>query len=134
MILPFNTSIRRTNSTNRAGFTFVEVLAAMVFMGILIPVVLQGLAVANRAGVAAERRVIASRLGNNFLNQYSISNQWQNAPNSGNFAPEFPTFSFNLEQTSWDVDTMREMRLRITYPVQSVPYSITLSTLVNESQ
>ncbi|MCD8534018.1 MAG: hypothetical protein LR011_04185 [Verrucomicrobia bacterium] len=105
----------------------------MVFMGILIPVVLQGLAVANRAGVAAERRVIASRLGNNFLNQYSISNLWQNAPSSGTFSPEFPTFSYSLEQTSWDVDTMREMRLHITYPVQSVPYTITLSTLVNES-
>lgn len=106
----------------------------MIFLGVLIPVILHGLAVANRAAVAAERRTIASQLGYNLLTEYSLSNLWQNAPGSGNFAPEFENFQWFLQQQTWQEDTMRELRLEVTYPVQGQTFSLTLSTLVNESQ
>ena len=35
-----------------AGFTFIETLAAMLFMAIVIPVVVQALLIANRAGIS----------------------------------------------------------------------------------
>ena len=44
----------------RAGFTLVEVLAAMIFLGILGPVVISGLLTASRAGEVAERSTIAA--------------------------------------------------------------------------
>ena len=43
-MLPSN---QRTNF--RSGFTFVEVLAAMFFMALVVPVVMHGFALANRA-------------------------------------------------------------------------------------
>ena len=39
-----------------AGFTLAEVLAALVFMAILIPVALEGLSIASRAGEVAARK------------------------------------------------------------------------------
>ena len=47
----------------RHGFTLVEVLAALAFLGILIPVVVSALTVSNRAAVIAERSVIAANSG-----------------------------------------------------------------------
>ncbi len=72
-----NTSRFRQRIRSRAGFTFAEVLAALVFMAIVIPVVMQGISIANRAGVGAERKEIAVQLAANMLNQLSISNLWQ---------------------------------------------------------
>ena len=54
---------------SRQGFTFAEVLAAMVFMAILLPVVMQGLILANRASVIAERKRTAVHLGNSLLTE-----------------------------------------------------------------
>ena len=48
-------------------------------MAIVIPVVMQGVSIANRAGVGAERKEIAVQLAANMLNQLSISNLWQTA-------------------------------------------------------
>ena len=78
-----NISRFRQRIRSRAGFTFAEVLAALVFMAIVIPVVMQGISIANRAGVGAERKEIAVQLAANMLNQLSISNLWQTAQASG---------------------------------------------------
>ena len=40
-------------SRRQAAFTLVEVLAALTFMAIVVPVAIQGVRVANRAGVAS---------------------------------------------------------------------------------
>jgi len=49
----------RRNHRSDFAFTFVEVLAAMVFMGILMPVVISALTLSNRAAVTAERSAMA---------------------------------------------------------------------------
>src|SRR5438309_1626171 len=53
----------------RGGFTFVEVLAALTFLAILVPTLLGALSIANRASVMAERSAIAGQLGENKLNE-----------------------------------------------------------------
>ena len=85
-----NISRLRQRIRSRAGFTFAEVLAALVFMAIVIPVVLQGISIANRAGVGAERKEIAVQLAVNMLNQLSVSNLWQTAQASGTFDQDYP--------------------------------------------
>ena len=61
-------------------------------MAIVIPVVLQGISIANRAGVGAERKEIAVQLAANMLNQLSVSNLWQNAQASGTFEQDSISF------------------------------------------
>src|SRR6187401_1688498 len=43
----------------RAAFTLVEVLAALAFMAIVIPVAVDGLRVANLAGQVGQRKAVA---------------------------------------------------------------------------
>ena len=52
----------------RAGFTLAEVLAALLFMAIVIPVAVQGLQIASRAGSVSERKALGARLAESKLN------------------------------------------------------------------
>ena len=45
-----------------AGFTLVEVLAALLFMAIVIPVAVEGLRIASLAGQVAQRKSVAARV------------------------------------------------------------------------
>lgn len=106
----------------------------MVFMAILIPVVLEAITIANRAGIGAIRMNTASTMGNNLLHELILDNQWQNAGGSGDFGTEHPGYKWQLNQASWTEDTMRLLTLEVFYPVQGQERSIVLSTLVDESE
>ena len=67
----------------RAAFTLAEVLAAMLFMAIVIPVAVQGLRVASLAGEVGQRKMIATRIGNKVLNELKVMGQLQSTGQSG---------------------------------------------------
>ena len=50
------------------AFTLAEILAALVFMAILIPVAMEGLSVASRVGVTAARKTEAALVAERVLN------------------------------------------------------------------
>ena len=116
------------------GFTFVEVLAAMLFMAILVPVIVQGLTIANRAGVIAERKRIASQLADSLLSEIMVTEEWRNGDEEGDFGEEWPGYRWILQTQAWDVDTMRMITLQVMYRVQEKDYSVILSTLAPEEE
>ena len=128
-----NISRFRQRIRSRAGFTFAEVLAALVFMAIVIPVVMQGISIANRAGVGAERKEIAVQLAANMLNQLSISNFWQTAQASGTFEQDYPGYAWSMQQQTWPDGDMQQLTLEVTYPLQGRIFTVELSTLVDDS-
>jgi len=119
----------------RAGFTLAEVLAALVFMAIVIPVALQGLRVASRAGSVAERKAVATRLAERKLNELIVTGQWQSAAARGTMQEGWQTYDWELESESWTEDgAMRVLTVRVTVPVQGQDYNVRLSTLVDATQ
>jgi len=128
-----NSAPRRRCAASRAGFTFAEVLAAMVFLGVLIPVVIEGLGLASRAGEVAERKSIAAQLAANQLNELIVTGEWESGQNSGDFGLEWPGYSWQLQNSTWSVDTMTELDLIVTYQVQGRDYFVRLATLVDSS-
>ena len=122
----------RFRSTEKA-FTFAEVLAAMVFMAILIPVVMQGLSLANRASVFAERKRMAAFLANGKLNEIVSTESWSFSSNRGDFSPEYSMYQWELLQPGWEQDNMQELTCVVTFQVQGRDYQIQLSTLVEDS-
>ncbi len=115
------------------GFTFVEVLAALVFLGILIPVVISALTVANRAAVVAERSTIAVQLGENRLNELMLAAAWTTAESRGDFGQEWPGYRWELKRQDWQSGAMTELTLEVFFPVQGQEHEVRLTTLTNES-
>ncbi len=128
---PFKAKSFRFRSTEKA-FTFAEVLAAMVFMAILIPVVMQGLSLANRASVFAERKRMAAFLANGKLNEIISTESWSFSSNRGDFSPEYSMYQWELLQSGWEQDNMQELTCVVTFQVQGRDYQIQLSTLVED--
>lgn len=118
---------------SRAAFTFVEVLAAMVFLGILMPVVISALLTANRASVVAERSTVAAQLAENKLGELMLANAWSSASSGGDFGDEWTGYRWELTKPSWKTGEMTELTLSVFYKAQGTEHEARLTTLVNSS-
>jgi prepilin-type N-terminal cleavage/methylation domain-containing protein len=116
----------------KRGFTFIEVLAAMLFMAIVIPVAVRALTLSNRGGVVAERKRVAMRLADTVLTESVITESWRDGEVEGDFEGEWPGYSWIIEEDEWDEDTMRVITAQVSFDVQGREYSVRLSTLVEE--
>lgn len=126
---------KRSSSAKRRGFTLAEVLAALVFMAIVIPVALQGLRIASRAGSVAERKAVAARLAERKLNELIVTRQWQSSAAKGTMQEGWQTYDWELESASWAEDgAMRQLTVKVTVPVQGQDYDVRISTLVDATQ
>ena len=115
------------------GFTLVEMLAAMLFVAIVIPAAARGLILANRAGVVAERKRVAAELADYLLTETIVTEAWTDGYQEGDFGEEWPEYRWILEEESWDEDTMRVVSVEVLFNVQETEYAVRLSTLVEES-
>jgi prepilin-type N-terminal cleavage/methylation domain-containing protein len=114
------------------GFTLAEVLAALAFMAIVIPVTLLGLRVASRAGIVAERKATATRLAERKLNELIVTGQWQSAASKGTVQEGVQSYSWRLQSEPWAEDSaMRLVTVFVTVPVQGQDYDVPVSTLVD---
>lgn len=118
-----------------SGFTFIEVLAALLFLAILVPAIVGGLTLSNRVSVLSERKAIAAELAENKLNEQLIGNSWlAGASTSGDFGEDYPGYRWEMTQESWQGDTMNQMTqlsMEVFFPVQGKEHSVRLTTLAN---
>ena len=114
------------------AFTLAEVLAALTFMAIVIPVAIEGLHIANRAGVVAQRKTIAARVAERVLNEALIGSQSQ--ARNGVVQEGSMDYRWSIRQTTWPEDTMRVVTAEVVFFVQGQEHDVRLSTLVSNAQ
>ena len=120
-------------SESRAGFTLAEVLAALLFMAIVIPVAVQGLRTASLAGEVAQRKSIATRVADRVLAESVITTNWNASTQSGLVEEDGLEFRWTLQNSAWLEDPLRLLSVEVTYVVQNRDYMVHLSTLVDGS-
>ncbi len=116
------------------GFTLVEALAALAFLAIVIPVAVQAIQLASRAGQVAARKLVAARVADRVLNELIVTGQWKNSAASGTAAEGLSEFRWQLQSESWQKDSLRQLTLQVTYAVQGRDYHVRLSTLLDGNQ
>ncbi len=116
-----------------AGFTLAEVLAALVFMAIVIPVAVQGLRVASLAGQVGARKVVATRTAERVLNELVVLRQWQSPTQNGTVEEGALQYRWSMRLDTWNQGVLRLLTVEVTFPVQSQDYAVNLSTLVDTS-
>ena len=114
----------------QAGFTLAEVLAAMLFMAIVIPVAVGALRIASLAGEVATRKAVAARIADRVLNEMIVTGQAQKNAQSGKVqeGPIEYTWTMNIESSG--LDTLRLATVEVKFPAQGKDYDVKLSTLV----
>ena len=133
--MKFKPATSKSHGANRLGaFTLAEVLAALTFMAIVIPVAIEGLRIANRAGVVAQRRTVAARVAERVLNEALVGGQSQSGARTGVVQEGTMDYRWSIRYTTWPEDTMRVVTAEVIFLVQGQEHDVRLSTLVSNAQ
>ena len=123
------TTCKQPGVRARAGFTLVEVLAALVFMAIIIPVTLQAISVASRAGTVGERKAAAARIAERVLNDLLVTGGLQQTTQTGNVDEGTRQYKWTMRTEPWSQDAMSIVTVTVNYEVQGREYDVNVSTL-----
>jgi len=115
------------------AFTLAEALAALAFLAIVIPVAIEALHVASRAGVVAQRKAAAAQFADRQLNELLITGQWRQGNSSGTVESGAARYRWRLRSESWERDAMKRLSLSVQYDAQGREYEVELTTLIDEN-
>ena len=133
--MKFKSATSKAPVARRTGaFTLAEVLAALTFMAIVIPVAIEGLHIANRAGVVAQRKTVAVRVAENALNEALVSSQSQGGARNGVVQEGAVEYRWSVRYSIWPEDAMRVVTAEVLYLVQGQEHDVRLSTLVGNER
>lgn len=120
------------------GFTLAEVLAALLLMAIVIPVAIDGMHIAARAGDVAALKGEAARVAQRVLNENVVTTNWTQSSQSGTIAEGQRQYRWSLHSDNWTQDPNQNVILQLSvevfYTAQGRQYSVRMSTLVDSSQ
>jgi Tfp pilus assembly protein PilV len=115
----------------RGGFTLAEVLAALLFLAIVIPTAVEALHVASLAGEVAARKSEAARVADRVLNESLVTTNWTGGVQNGTITEGILDFRWKLTTQTWPQDSMQLLTAEVTYSAQGKDYSVKMSTLAN---
>src|SRR5215468_9698792 len=125
------------NQGQALGFTLAEVMAALVFMAIVIPVALEALSIAGRAGEVAGRKQQAALVAERILNENIVTTNWDKAVQNGTVRQGLRDFRWTLRSEPWNEDpnqsNLRLLSIEVLFDAQGRDDSVKLSTLVDNS-
>ena len=130
-------AIRKSAQRQPAAFTLAEVMAALVFMAIVIPVAMEALSIASRAGGVAARKGEAALVAERILTESIITTNWDKAVQNGLVRQGIRDFRWTLRTEPWNEDPnqsdLRLLTVEVTYAAQGQDYGVKLSTLVDSA-
>ncbi len=118
--------------THNSAFTLAEVLAALLFLAIVIPTAVEALHVASLAGEVAARKGVAARIADRVLSESLVTTNWTSGNQSGTITEGFLDFKWKLTSATWPSDPMQLLAAEVTFSAQGKEYSVKLSTLANQ--
>ena len=120
-----------------AGFTLAEVLAALLFMAIVIPAAIEGMHIASLAGTVAERKGEAARVAQRLLTENLVTTNWNQGVQTGNLVEGQRQFRWTMQNDPWNQDpnqnVIRLLSVEVFFTAQNREYSVRMSTLADSS-
>jgi Tfp pilus assembly protein PilV len=131
-------AMKGARSRSTAGFTLAEVLAALLFMAIVIPAAIEGMHIASLAGTVAQRKGEAARVAQRLLVENLVNTNSSQSVQSGTLTEGQRQFNYTMRSDPWSRDTsqnvIRQLSVEVKFTAQNRDYSVRMSTLVDSSQ
>lgn len=117
------------------GFTLIEVLAALLLAGIVLPVALRCASLASNAADTARRHTEAAALARSKLSELVSTGDWQtSAARGGSFGADWPDYRWSASVQNWTFTKadLRRLDVEVTWNARGAGdvQSVTFSTLV----
>ena len=115
---------------NTRAFTLAEVLAAMLFLAIVIPAAVEAMHLASLAGEVAARKAAATRVADRILNESLVTTNWTGGTQSGKTGEGTLDFDWTLTTQTWPEDSALQLvTAEVKFTAQGKDYSVKLNTL-----
>jgi len=126
--------VRISKPNRNHAFTFAEILAAMFFMALVIPVAMQAITISSDAGSMAKRKSVAVQLGDALLQELAITDTWRTGNQSGQFEQPYEEYSWQIRNEPWHQQGLTQLSLEVEYLVRERPQIVVLTTLVPDEE
>jgi hypothetical protein len=107
-------------------------------MAIVIPVAIEGMHIASRAGTVSERKGEAARVAQRLLAETLVTTNWNQAVQGGVLTEGKREFAWTMHSDPWTQDpsqnVIRQLSVEVKFAAQGQDYSVRMSTLVDSSQ
>ncbi len=121
----------RCTSNSPRGFTFVELLATIVLISIVMPVVMRSIGLCTQIAGQSRRQVEAVCLAKTKLTELTAAQDWQNGSSRGDFGTDWPGYEWTMTLATWAEDaSVRQLDLTVSWRSVGRQRKVTLSTLV----
>lgn len=116
------------------GFTLVEILAALLFIGLILPAAMKGVSLASTLASASARKYEAMGLAETKLAEVIVEEDWQSG-GTGKFEEPFDEYEWTLDVSqSGAVAGLKEIDLIVFWQQRNRRREVTLSTYIYENQ
>ena len=106
----------------------LQVLAALLFMAIVIPVAMHGVSVASRAGILGQRKATAMRVAERLLDELIVTDQVNSGATNGSIVEGDTTYPWTVRSEDWPEGEMTQVTVRVSFDVQGNTFEVSAST------
>jgi prepilin-type N-terminal cleavage/methylation domain-containing protein len=120
-----------SNSRNRSGgFTFIELLVTVVLIAIIMPVAMKSIGLCTRLAGQSRRQIEAASLARLKLTDLTVTGDWQNGNQRGDFGTDWPGYEWTTAVTNWTDASVRQIDLTVSWQSAGRQREVTLTTLM----
>ncbi len=120
-----------SSALRSSGFTFVELLATVVLISIVMPVVMRTIGLCTQIAGQSRRQVEAVCLAKTRLTELTAAQDWQNGSSRGDFGTDWPGYEWTMTLATWAEDaSVRQLDLTVSWRSVGRQRKVTLRTLV----
>ena len=129
--MKFATATNKHFPSGNAAFTLAEVLAALLFMAIVIPAAVEALHIASMSGEIAVEKAQAARIADRILNESLATTNW-NQSAIGTVTENGREFHWTLRNESWPADSsLQLLTAEVSFTARGRNQVVRLNTLAN---
>lgn len=120
-------------SRQSAGFTLMEVLAAMALLAFILPAVMKGISIATVLASDSTRKITAAELAENRLAEVLLLEEWKDGSARGDFGDEYPGYRWTMTTSDWNEVGLKQIELSVAWTQRGYDKEFLLTTLMYES-
>ena len=112
------------------GFTFVELLATVVLIAVIMPVAMRSIGLCTRLAGQSQRQIEAASLAKAKLTELTVSGEWENGDQRGDFGTDWPVYEWSATVANWTEASVRQVDVTVSWRSAGREQQVTLSTLM----
>lgn len=126
---------RKKKKTAARGFTLIEILAALLLIGLVLPAVMKGISMVSMLASDSGHKYEALDLAETKLAEVLLEESWKNSSSlTGRFENEYEDYEWVVNASDWTEVGVKQVDVFVHWQQRNRQREIQLSTLVYNAE